>query len=79
MELTLAATGVSVDFLLPLTRPIYEYLPDMSRQIEQLDPTVQFERGQPMCLCDLEQSALLDLGKALGEQGVRNGARLSLC
>ena len=78
-ELYLVGTDTCMDYLLPLTRPLGEFLEEMAVQAESMDASLSFDRTQPWMLCDMERHLLLDPQKSLAELGVRNGARLSLC
>ncbi len=79
IALYLIGTDASMDFLLPLDRPLCEFLEEVAAQAERMDAALSFDRTQPWMLCDLERHLLLDTQKSLAELGVRNGARLSLC
>lgn len=79
IELYLVGTDTCMDYLLPLNRPLCEFLEEMAVQAESMDASLSFDRTQPWMLCDMERHLLLDPQKSLAELGVRNGARLSLC
>ena len=79
IALYLIGTDTYMDYLLPLDRPLCEFLEEIAAQAERTDDALCFDRTQPWMLCDLDRHLLLDPQKSLAELGICNGARLSLC
>lgn len=78
VEVCLSATNDTIEFLLPLDRPLSELLAEMVKQIVTVKKNIRFAEKVPL-VCDLDRHVLLDSSHTLAQANVSNGTRLLLC
>lgn len=77
VEIVIAASGESVDFILPAHVKLSALMPGILDLIEQTHQELCFDRETPM-LCDMQMQKIIPSSLTLAQGGVRYGHRLLL-
>ena len=77
VEITLAATGEVVDFMLPAHVPVGEMIGDLTRLVEQVYQQITYSGEQPV-LCNQSEGRMIPLDITLAQAGVQDGHKLIL-
>lgn len=77
VEIMLAATGDTVDFMLPAHIAIGEMMKDLVQLVEQVYQQVSFGDEQPV-LFNHSETRPIPLDMTLAQAGIRDGHRLLL-
>lgn len=77
VEMLLASTGESIEFMLPAHVPLSSLLDDVAQLIEQLNLAVAFDR-ENIILFDLDRSLLMQPEWTPAQNGLHDSSRLMI-
>lgn len=77
VEITIAATESTADYMLPAHVPVEVLMTELVQLVEQVYPEVTFKGQDPM-ICSMKDQAVIPAGVTLAQAGVRDGQRLLL-
>lgn len=77
VELCIAATGNTADFMLPVHVPVNKLISELIKLIEQVYPETSFEQETPV-LCDMLNQRMIPGNLTLAQAGIRDSHRLMI-
>lgn len=77
LEITISATGETLDFMLPAHVRLSAMMEEIIRKLENLLPSIMIDPEHPM-LYNPETSKLVLPSQTLAEAGLQDGSRLVL-